>query len=272
VDCPVESVEMYQTICWESGSAGLVEKMSPESGFDAYFSSREALFQCAHTLLEYSDSQDRYLQIKILEVADENWSEKWHAYFKPIKIGEQFVARPPWEDYHEADRKSVIINPGQAFGTGYHESTQLMIMMMETVSLSRAVVVDVGTGSGILAICARLLGAARIVGLDIDLHAMIEARRNAGLNHMDHFFGYTGSPESMRRDSFDVTLANLDFPTLSHLSPDLIRMTKQGGHLLLSGILQENVPELIALFAANGAVHMCSRNRSDWASMVLRKS
>jgi len=272
VACPAESVEICQTLCMENGSSGLVEMISPEKGFTAYFASLETLFQCMHDLTEFTCAQDSTIHIKILEVESENWSEKWHAYFKPVKIGDHFIIHPPWEDPRCPDRRSIIINPGQAFGTGYHESTQLIVSLMEAVSLSRAVVADVGTGSGILAFCARSLGAERIVGLDIDFVAVREARKNAKLNRTDKVHWFTGSLDSMRLDFFDMILANVDFPTLSYLSPQLSTMTKQEGLLLISGFLQENVKELISSFAANGMAPICSKSLSGWAAMVLKKS
>jgi len=210
-------------------------------------------------------------------VASEEWSSSWKVHFKPLRVGKHLLIVPTWEDAPELPGDKVIrIDPGMAFGTGGHETTRLCLKLLESVLendplLSVPSLLDLGTGSGILAIAANLLGAGRILALDIDPDAIQVARENLALNDMSDTVECGTLPLESLTENFDIILANILAEELVRLAPSLVERLNHGGSLILSGILAEK-EQLVRLGFAFHPLRYC-RTVSDgeWVAMQYLK-
>ncbi len=184
------------------------------------------------------------LKIENENVIEEDWHDKWKRFFRPIRIGESLVIKPTWEEYVPEVSDIVIeMDPGRAFGVGSHASTRLVLERLEELGrkgvLEKAQVLDVGTGSGILAIAASKLGAKSVLAIDIDPDAVESARKNVHLNNCHDDVTVSITPVWEVEGPFDLVLANIDRDTLLLLAKEISSQVCQGGRLLLSGILKE---------------------------------
>jgi ribosomal protein L11 methyltransferase len=175
----------------------------------------------------------------VRRITDPGWSTIWQSRFRPFRIGRRFLIVPPWNHEHEDGRVSIVIQPGQAFGTGHHPTTASTLRAIEdaTTAGPRAMALDVGTGSGVLAIAMGLLGIPDIIAIDVDTIALDNAGENAALNHVSARIRFSSVPLTSIRRHFDLITANILTPTLIEFAPKLTRMLTASGRLVLSGIL-----------------------------------
>lgn len=177
----------------------------------------------------------------------QNWNEAWEQSIEPMQVGEFFI-RPTWKPVQTPDGLILLeIDPKMAFGTGYHETTRLMLRMLSSSVTSGIFVLDVGTGTGVLAIAALKLGAARAFGFDIDEWSYVNATENALLNGVsDSFEVKEGSFEVIpEKTGYDMVLANVNRNMLLATSAQIVKHVRDGGTLILSGLL--DVDETIIL-------------------------
>lgn len=203
-------------------------------------------------------------------VAPEDWSETWKHHVRPVRAGRLWVG-PPWELASRGDAPvAIVIEPGMAFGTGDHPTTALCLLALDEALARRgaASVLDVGTGSGVLAIAARKLGAGRVVGNDVDPHAVRIARENAEKNGAQEI-NLTDRPLERLSGAFDVVVANLFSGVLCQLAPRLAARLAPGGELLVSGILEPQVDEVKAALEREGLTLRERRVRGEWALLAL---
>ena len=207
-------------------------------------------------------------------IQDSNWMESWKQHYRPLKVGRRLMILPAWME-HQGERLSIRIEPGMAFGTGVHPSTQLSLQLVEAHVQPGRSFIDVGCGSGVLAIAAARLGAERILGVDIDADAIDNARHNAALNGVQIEFERASVPEilkgcySLRRA--DVVAANILAPVLVRLlEQGLAELLAPGGMLLLSGILTEQEGKLRAALAGAGMGVVEELRMEDWLGLAAR--
>lgn len=195
----------------------------------------------------------------------------WMQYFKPTQVSPRVMIHPPWDKPEGASEIMVEIDPGMAFGTGTHESTKLVVELMDRHGVPPGgVVLDVGTGSGVLAIAAIKLGAARAIGMDIDPDATREAIRNAEVNGVgDACAFHTGElgPEDPRGD---LVIANILPHILITIADELVAHTKPGALLLLSGILKVEAQRVVDHFQTLGMERVDDAPMNDWVALALR--
>ena len=201
------------------------------------------------------------------------WAEAWKKNFQAVRITPHLVIKPPWEKYSARNGEVVLeIDPGMAFGTGTHPSTQMCLRALEEQITSfprKPSVLDVGTGSGILAIAATLLGAKRVLGVDIDPVAVASARRNAARNRMAGGLDFRiASLDGMRR-VFDIVVANLLPQELLGLAPALSRRISFRGFLIISGLLRKQKKEMASAFVREGLKILRSRESQGWVCLLL---
>ncbi len=211
-------------------------------------------------------------EITVRFVAEEDWATAWKQYFKPQKIGERFVVKPTWEEYAAAPNDVVIqIDPGMAFGTGLHATTRLCLLGLERHLFPGATVTDVGTGSGILAVGAILLGAASAVAVDNDPLAVRIAQENVDLNGVaDRVRVYEAAEPPP--GAYDFVVANILAHVIIALSAGLFQATKPGGMLIASGILAGPSAEQVAKhLTAIGYTEAEIVAEGEWASVVARR-
>ena len=209
-------------------------------------------------------------------VADRDWLGEWKKSYVSFPIARGFYIIPSWsESKCPEDRQPIRIDPGQAFGTGTHETTQLTLECLEDRAgelKSSGLVLDLGTGSGILAIAARLLGCDSIIGCDNDPDSMHVAAENIERN-TDHFIPiYCGSIDAAQTDSVDLLLCNLTADVIARVFPEIRRALRPSGIVIFSGILVEQRGQIRDLVSACGWVIEDDRTRGEWIAMVVRKS
>ncbi len=225
----------------------------------------------------HPDIQITFEEEKIIE---EDWHDKWKEYFKPLRIGRRIVVKPTWEQYvPQVDEVVIEIDPGRVFGVGSHPSTRLILEKLEELAgqglLDSASVLDVGTGSGILAICAAKLGAKNVIAVDNDPDAVEIARANASLNHVHDRIYVSTTPVWNVEGPFDIVLANIDRDTLLVLSKDISKQVARRGRLILSGILDDQAAAVSEAYCSLGLKMMCKRpDRKDsrWVLLEFQNS
>jgi ribosomal protein L11 methyltransferase len=215
------------------------------------------------------DSSDGASQPRSL--ADPGWAAMWKSRFKPLKVGRRLVIVPPWESAAAfASRLPIIIDPGQGFGTGHHATTRCTLIATETECRRRVGdrALDVGCGSGVLALAMARLGVKRITALDNDPMALDNARHNAELNHCARAIKFSLTAVHKLRRPFPLITANILSSTLIAMAPDLARLLTPGGRLILSGILRREAAAVMAHYPPP-LRRLRSHVEGGWITLVL---
>ncbi len=186
-------------------------------------------------------------KIDTLSCKEEDWRNNWKQYFYPIPVGEKLLIRPTWRDEYEAgERKVINIDPGLAFGTGNHETTRLCLSELEKHITPKTKILDVGCGSGILAIAAVLLGAESAFGVDIDPTAVRTAYENASLNGVsDKCEFVSGNLTDKVEGTYDVIAANIVADAIILLSKDVKSFMSESSVYIMSGIIESRLPDVL---------------------------
>ena len=214
------------------------------------------------------------------QIADQNWMEAWKQYYKPILIGQRLLILPAWMESPEPDRIAIKIDPGMAFGTGTHPTTQLCLELMESafVKGQTSKVIDVGCGSGILSIAALKLGAKKVLGVDIDAESVKNSRENADVNGVgDELILGLGSVAEILDGKFPFQIAPLVVANI--LAPVIVRLfeagladlIEEGGSIILSGILQEQEQNVIEAGQTQGLRMNERRQMGDWVALRMSR-
>jgi ribosomal protein L11 methyltransferase len=219
------------------------------------------------------NSQPSSFLLRSRIIKEERWAEAWKANFKPLPISPRIVVKPPWGKYAAKKGQVIIeIDPGMAFGTGTHPSTQMCLQILDKMIPSfpgQPSVLDVGTGSGILAIAARKLGAKRVVAIDIDPVAVASARKNAAANKIENGIDFRlGSLDGLS-PGFDIVVANLLPQELLSLTSSLSEKISPGGVVIVSGFLQKQKKEMADAFAGYHLEVQLTQHSKGWACFVL---
>ena len=205
-------------------------------------------------------------------VDEEDWSTAWQKYYHTVKIGEKLVVRPAWEEYEAKEGEVVLtLNPGMAFGTGTHHTTSLCMELLEKYLTAEDTVLDVGCGSGILAITAALLGAKDIIGCDIDEVAVKVAGENAALNGVDDRIAFhKGDLTSQVEGSFRVIVANIVADIIIRLCDDVKKYMTPDGIFIASGIIDERRDDVVAAMDAQGIEVIEERAQGGWVALACK--
>ena len=208
-------------------------------------------------------------------IHDQNWMEAWKQHYCPIEVGEGLLVLPVWAKVPDGGRIPIRIDPGMAFGTGTHPTTQLSLMLLERHIRPGDTVLDIGSGTGILSVAARLLGAAAAYGVDIEAEAVKIARKTAHDNQVFTRIQYEiGTVADVRAGLFPVAqarvvVANILTHILIRLLDDgMAEMIAPGGVLLLSGILEEKLPEMTAALDRHGLKISEQQIIEDWVGLA----
>jgi len=270
---PPEYLEAISAELMRLGSLGLVEN---EQGITAYFPGDRAPAQlkgALDILKDLIELADRHARIGISmgSLEGKDWNESWKKNFVPLPVGKRFVILPPWETAPPG-RTPLVIDPGMAFGTGHHETTRSCIILIERYAgeVGRERFLDLGTGTGLLAIAALHLGFRHVEGVDTDPLAIEAARMNVTLNHASAIRLAEGGLDAAT-GTFDMIAANLISGTLVSLADGIARRTRQGGMAVLSGILRGQEDEVLGAMADAG---MDCRERLEdgkWVALACRR-
>lgn len=266
-----EQLELAQLRLWELGATGLEERddttlireSMPDqalviAAFDNDASARHALEAIAK---EY--------EATIAYLPDEDWATEWRRGFGAQRIGKRLLLHPSWETVESRPSDVVLtIDPENAFGSGDHETTRLVLQMLDQRVLGGESILDVGCGSGVLSIAAVRLGASFARAIDIDEEAVVVARRNATLNGVSPQIEVSTTPLSQIGGAYDIVLANIETRVLIHMPGALRERIGFGGILVLSGILRSERDELLAAYAS---MHLeACLDEGEWCACLFR--
>ncbi len=212
------------------------------------------------------------LELEMQNVADEDWSENWKKYYKPFRIGSHLVVKPTWEPYEAREDDLIIeLDPGMAFGTGTHETTNMCMQLLEKHLQDGMRVMDVGTGSGILAIAAARLGAKDILAIDIDPSAVKVAIENVELNGVQEqvrvVVGDLCKSEAM---PCDLAVANIVADAICMLAGPLTRHLEKDRLLICSGIIREREQDVMNAAVEAGYTLFDRIEKGEWVALALK--
>ncbi len=220
------------------------------------------------------------LDIALSEVDDADWADNWKAFFHPIDIGKRFKVKPTWEECDDDGRIIIEIDPESSFGSGQHETTALCLEMLESCVKGGESVLDMGCGSGILGIGCAKLGAAKILGVDIDRNAADIANKNALLNRVDGVMtaicgNVLTSKETYDRvvgdAPYDIIAANIVADVLKAMADMFMLSLKNGGILICSGIIGPRADEVEQALKETGFIIDEIKLKNDWAAIKCHK-
>ncbi|HUG06374.1 MAG: 50S ribosomal protein L11 methyltransferase [Chloroflexota bacterium] len=279
VPAQAEAVEAVSEILSRVGYNGIAVEVPLERGRGADHTVKAYVFDDADAFAKVSDVRDALGHLQAFglgpigelvarRVEDQDWLESWKAEFVPLRIG-TFVVRPTWSEAVAGDAIELVLDPGMAFGTGLHPTTQQCLEALSTLPLEGKSALDVGTGSGILAIAAAKRGASPVVAVDTDRIAVDAARENAVHNGVAIPVGEGSAADVPGR--FDVVIANIVSPVLQRIAPHLAARLSGGGTLLAAGISAPAEAATREAFAQVRLEVVDRTERDDWVALALRR-
>ncbi len=207
-------------------------------------------------------------------IEEEDWGKNWKEHFKPIRITPRITIKPSWEEYTPTSGEVVIeMDPGMAFGTGHHASTRLALEFIDQAyhaSPGPRRALDVGTGTGVLAMACAFFGASEVVAVDNDPDAVAAARENVARNGLDQRITASGRDLATVDGRFDLVIANITSNVLTDLAELLVARLADPGRLILAGILRgEQEAGILATYTGLGLTHIATRHQDEWASLCF---
>lgn len=207
-------------------------------------------------------------------VDNQQWATVWQKYYHPLRVTDQLTIVPQWEEYQPADPKEklIFLDPGMAFGTGTHPTTRLMLEALEKTIVGNEYVIDVGTGSGVLSIAAKHLGAGKVDAYDIDEVAVNSAKKNLALNPIakDVKVGVNSLLDGIHTQA-DLIVANILAEIIVPLIPQAYENLKPGGKFLVSGIIDDKAPLIRQKLQEQGFIIDAEQQMKDWHGMIAHK-
>lgn len=242
-----------------------------------------SLVKSALKALKSQDIKNEYgtLDISSLNMKEEDWSENWKQYFKPLNVGDKILILPEWETIDTPTNRTIFkVNPGMSFGTGAHHTTQLCIKAMEKHLENGMTVLDLGCGSGILSIISLLLGADHATAVDIDESAVKIAVENAEKNNID-LSKYRTMAGNVTCDKdlfariadrkYDIVLANIVADVIIGIRDIVPEFLKDNGIFVTSGIIEERLNDVVSAYDKSDFVQIAEEHQGGWVSLVYRK-
>jgi ribosomal protein L11 methyltransferase len=272
VRVPLAQLELAQLRLWELGATGLEERdqttitREPTDGDVVVYAAFEDEAAALHALNQVRAEYEAGL----VYVPHQNWATEWRRGFSAQRIGQRLLLHPSWEPAESKPGDVVLtIDPENAFGSGDHETTRLVLGLLDARIEGNERVLDVGCGSGILSIAAIRLGAASSIAIDIEDDAVIVTERNAGLNGVASSIDASTTPLDAIDGAYDLVLANIETRVLVQMPDALRARMAPGATLILSGILRKERDELLQAYASMYLEELVEEG--EWCACVLRQ-
>lgn len=271
IDAPQGALDRIQGLLAQDAGYGWEEIESVGGGtvFNVYAEQKELLEGIA------ADARAINMQVstEISEAVATDWQKAWQQFFTPVEAGSRFVVLPPWLAHKDhASRTKIIIEPGNAFGTGHHASTTLCLAALSELLDEKRVgrndwFLDLGTGTGILGLAACTAGM-RGTGLDTDPVAIDNARRNRELNEAEDMELLKGGIEKIKGEKYDLVMANILAPVLIDLAPEIVSAMAEKGCLILGGILDSQTEEVAVAYKKLGLAAPRIFEEGEWRALL----
>lgn len=263
---------------WEIAHVDLIEQelLDKDRNFSIihlYISEVDNAVETAEYIKELLTASKIPFELVSDTVSDSTWADGWKKFFKCTEIGDKLVIRPSWEKYENTSgRKVLSIDPGAAFGTGTHATTSLCLNILEKNITDESSVLDIGCGSGILAIAGVLLGAKEAVGVDIDAQSVKVANENAAINNVsDNIQFIVGDLADKISDKYSVVCANIVADVILKLLENVSDYMTEDGILITSGIINIRKNDVVDGFIKHGFEIIEEHNKDNWYAFVCRK-
>ncbi len=270
----------FKISCQEAYREILIAELA-EVGFDSFLETEEGIAayitQNLFDRKSYQKVIDKYNQAANIQVQEGlmpkiNWNEEWEKHYDPIAIGEEVYVRASFHDPKPTAKYEIVINPKMSFGTGHHATTFLMLSHQLEVDHKDKRVLDIGSGTGILAIMAHLLGAAQVEAFDIDEWCVQNGNENFELNGMSSVRMGMGTVREVDSEGeYDIVLANINKNVLLDEMEEYSFLVKNQGYLLLSGFYEHDISDIKKSAAAAGFLLLNQRAKDSWAALILQK-
>ncbi len=254
----------------ELGDFGCDSFEETENGFNAYIPLQEFNNNLKTHLKSLKKRKDFQLNFSFQEIPYKNWNEIWESTFEPILVGNWCSILAPFHNNIYKTQHTIIINPKMSFGTGHHETTFMMVETMRTIDLNKKKVLDMGTGTGILAILAKKMGAGYVEAIDISDNAIENCIENASNNQVD-IMTKTGGKDQVKNNTYDIILANINRNILLDQMSLYSSKLKIGGNLLLSGFLAEDKRIILTSARENNLQLLNEKNKENWLCLAFIK-
>lgn len=261
--------DFVEILMAELAELGFESFVETDEGLEAYV--QEEIFNdlAVKQMLENYASRTA-ISYQFKKIARQNWNEEWEKNFQPIQIGEQIYVRA---DFHEPKSDfpyEIIITPKMSFGTGHHETTSMVMEHQLGIEHTNKKVLDVGTGTGILAVLASKLGATTISAFDIDEWSVENTIENVKLNDVSNVIVRLGTIEDEPHDIYDIVLANINRNILISQIPAYVTFLKPGGELIVSGFYEKDIADIETIAESVGLKKVAQLSKNNWAAVVFK--
>ncbi|MGI9551348.1 MAG: 50S ribosomal protein L11 methyltransferase [Aurantibacter sp.] len=213
---------------------------------------------------------DFKIDFKIKEIEQQNWNAAWEQSFEPIRVGGRCMVRAPFHEKSDV-QYDIVIEPKMSFGTGHHETTQMMLQYILGNDFEQKAILDMGSGTGVLAILAEKRGASKVDAVDIDHRCFLNAGENVKRNNCLKIKVFQGDSSFLGNQNYDIILANINRNTLLNDIPDYERCLNKEGTLFLSGFYFEDIPMIREKCAGEGLVFQNNLQEGDWVAIKFLK-
>ena len=255
----------------EMGELDFETFMDTEVGFEAYIQEENFSHPALQTLFNRYRKQTR-IWYELKKIPRENWNEEWEKNYDPIAVGDQIFVRATFHEARPDVPYEIIINPQMSFGTGHHETTHQLLALQLEVEHKGKKVLDVGSGTGILAIMAAKLGAKSVAATDIDDWCIENALENFGLNEIEADFVKQGTIHELQiKGQYEIILANINTHVLLDEMAEYNKLLVDKGHLFLSGFYESDKPQILEMAGSLGLKEVKSTTEKNWVALLLQK-